>query len=183
MPDPPRILENDGVCDWRGCLPDGREVYLENHRFLLMPYCHDGQSAHDFDADSNGVMFVGERRGLDRVPAKMRRNSTGRLVDVAFRPLRRSEHWSKSVHADLLGRQDLAEAEAYFLEMKEAYDLCMRTGPTDDPAASHYTSRGPYWAQRIEELKREEAAKAKRATAAPPAVNDTSNSGKSTLLY
>jgi len=108
------LLENDGVCDWRGCLPDGREVYLENHRFLLMPNCRDGQTSHDFDADSNGVMFVGERRGLDRVPSEMRRNSAGRLVDVAFRPLRRGEHWSKSLHADLLGKQDLAQAEATF---------------------------------------------------------------------
>ena len=31
------LLENDGVCSWRGALPDGREVYLENHRLLLLP--------------------------------------------------------------------------------------------------------------------------------------------------
>ena len=91
------LLENDGVCDWRGCLPDGREVYLENHRFLLMPRCAAGQLKHDFDAGSNGVMFVGEQRGLDRVPQALVRNFDGRMVDAAFRPLRRGEHWSKTV--------------------------------------------------------------------------------------
>ena len=47
------LLENDGVCDWRGVLPDGNEVYLENHRFLLMPRCTTGQTTHSSDTGGN----------------------------------------------------------------------------------------------------------------------------------
>ena len=150
-------LENDGVCDWRGCFSDGRAVYLENHRFLLMPRCKAGQREHDFDADRNGVMFVGERRGLDRVPPRaLVRNYDGHMIEAEFRPLSRGQHWSKSVHADMLLKMDLSMAENYMRVLVEAKNECIANGPgTNDIGvnASHYTSRGPCLAQYIDELK------------------------------
>ena len=67
------LLENDGVCDWRGVLPDGNEVYLKNHRFLLMPRCTTkGQTTHSFDTGGNAVMFIGDRSGLDMLGKKIK---------------------------------------------------------------------------------------------------------------
>ena len=161
------LLENDGVCDWRGFLPDGREVYLENHRFLLMPNLRANQTSHDFDAEGNGVIFEGKQRGLDRASTLVTRDHSGRPVNATYRPLRRGQHWSKSVHADVLGKMDLGRAEEYMRELREANEHCMAHGPSPSTqvAASHYVSRGPFVAQLIEELSL--AARVKKAKAKP----------------
>ena len=94
------LLEAEGFCDWRGTLLDGHQVYLENHRFLLMPHCAPGQTHHNLDDKANGVMFVGGSQGLDRVKRKQVVDWRGRLVDVEPRPLSKKAHWSKSVFAN-----------------------------------------------------------------------------------
>ena len=64
---------------------------------------------------------------------------------------------SKSVHADMRLKMNLSQAEAYMRDLEEASARCIAHGPGPsgtDVDACHYTSRGPYLAQRIDELKR-----------------------------
>ena len=154
------LLEEEGLCDWRGELLNGKgRVYLENHRFLLMPYCKPGQTTHDFDDKADGVMFVGGNRGLDVVKPNAN-------VSAGPRPLPKGAHWSKSVFADQLLRQGLDGAKEYLADMKRDYDMCIAHGPHEsrEVGASHYYSRGPYWMQFVAE---QEAAV--RSLEVPPA--------------
>ena len=173
MPEAPHDIVGAGLlepeCDWRGNVSSGGVVYLENHRFLLMPKCAPGRTRHSHDRSAVSVMVA------DSTPHCMVRSHDGRMVDVSLQPVVPPDHWSKSIIASQLQTLSLDQAVQALAGMKADLHYTLAHGPDDDHevGASSYFSRGPYYQQYIEELRAK----------VPPGPKPSHSLSPSKLLY